>query len=312
MCQFEKAEENEVIFRAGDRGDKFFVIVAGAVLVTKDDEAGSKLPPIPGSDPAALAAANGHGHARSPTIPSGVILRRGNYFGEDSLIDSSAGTRWGTVTSLALSVFLTLTRDNFEKYVRIAPELRELILSRQQSSGVAGVPDATRVKGRRASVTHTIMRVAANQSLDSSPIFSTTDAQGAEFTPSRRVAEQHPHLSRLAAAAASTPSKVRSLQTVPRAVSVETAGSTDTAVDMLAVQRVGIGRLSSLPTLGSASSGITVPTATAAANSIPPMPAGPASPSERHARLPSLSKRASTSQAAATTNDATATAAQAD
>ena len=96
--------------------------------------------------------ARGLGHFRQPTTVPGVILRRGNYFGDDCLIQSKP--RWGTshrypcswhahsvrdsnsqsahrpssvlfcfvistltgtVTALALSVFLTLTKANFDK-----------------------------------------------------------------------------------------------------------------------------------------------------------------------------------------------------
>jgi CRP-like cAMP-binding protein len=60
-----------------------------------------------------------------------VILRRGNYFAEQCLISNRP--HWGTATSLALSVLLTLTRENFDKYTKIAPELKELFLRRERA-----------------------------------------------------------------------------------------------------------------------------------------------------------------------------------
>jgi hypothetical protein len=90
-----------------------------------------------------------------------------------------------------------LTKKNFEKYVQIAPELKELILNRQQSSKAdSEAPSHITRSPSSGPAPAAILRVAANQSLDSSPIFSTADAQGSEFTPSRRVAEQHPNLHR--------------------------------------------------------------------------------------------------------------------
>ena len=231
LCQFEKREENEILFRQGDRGEKFYVIVAGAVLVTKTDEhASSKMiTDEPGHGRAGSRDRSSHVPAASASSVPGVILRRGNYFGEDCLITSKP--RWGTVTALALSVFLTLTKANFDKYVKIAPELRELLIRRQQvepedtedaptevaekPSGSAAQPAFTASASaslsrmtRQQSNKGLIAAVASNQSLESSPIFDTH--ADPEFRPSPSVAAQHPDLHRLATVA-STPAPRRTL-----------------------------------------------------------------------------------------------------
>ena len=164
LLRFEKREENEVIYRQGERGNKFYVIVAGAVLITKSTRDSVRARRLSGgvegavqdqeqeqgqdgASPAADGAATANGtaaaaaaaaasrrkkglHHRQPTTLPGVILRRGNDFAEQCLISSRP--HWSTATSLALSVLLTLTRENFDKYVKIAPELKELFLRRER------------------------------------------------------------------------------------------------------------------------------------------------------------------------------------
>lgn len=314
LCQFQKAEENEVLFRQGDKADKFFVIVAGAVLVTKAE------PAIPeeGDDPAnattrrasgGLADVHHASHIRAPTVLPGVILRRGNWFGEEGLIpsdsfDSSQSTRWGTVTSLALSVFLTLSRENFDKYIKIAPELKELIKNRQQSSIDASMNGASNITSSKRDPA-AILRVAGNQSLDTSPIFSTDEDHGPEFTPSRAVAEQHPHLNRFST---TVPQKTRTLggggatpppqqnRAASMAIGVSTAAasafpsahhqrepSTPTSknstlqpliVNGSPLDRPAMGRLPSLPVLGASPSH---------SHTQPPSPIAPLGSPERRA-----------------------------
>lgn len=56
------------------------MIVAGAVLVTKEDDAEASRRLSGGID--ATGALVQPAHARQPTLMPGVILRRGNYFGQ--------------------------------------------------------------------------------------------------------------------------------------------------------------------------------------------------------------------------------------
>lgn len=134
------------------------------------------------------------------------------------------------MTSLALSVFLTLSKTNFERYIKIAPELKDVILRRQESSGggVSGgnmeedvraangqaaqqVPQ--RMGGKRSSgpllagTAAYITRVAGNVSHTTSPIFEIPAAATTDFTSSHPLGARHPELHRLATAAsnASTP-----------------------------------------------------------------------------------------------------------
>ena len=225
------------------------VIVTGAVLVTKSDcsipEDGCPTVEIErrasgGPIIKESTHTNGTNEAqsrqphRSSTIVPGVILRRGNYFGTEVLEASAAGsnaTRWGTVTSLALSVFLTLSRENFERYIKIAPELRALIANRQQSH-----------YGGTANGATAVARVAANQSLETSPIFSHDDDKDDEFTPSKKVQQQHPHLGRLATA----PQKVRHLAF--KELSSPTSASSS-LLHTSPLDRPSAGRLPSLPKL---------------------------------------------------------------
>ena len=131
----------------------------------------------------------------------------------------------------SLEAFASFLFSSFVQYVKIAPELKELFLRRQQvdagaSSSVSprarspphrtvstSGPGAGGVGGVPRAVPGLIQAVAANQSLESSPIFDTVAE--AEFTPSHAVASKHPDLYKLNTVA-STPSQRRTLQGIEK------------------------------------------------------------------------------------------------
>lgn len=94
-----EAQAGEVVFREGDEGELFYVIVRGSVIVSRLDESGQ---------PMELAR-----------------LADGDQFGELALLHD--GLRNATVTARTDCLFLTLTRAHFLEMLRTAPDLRAMV-----------------------------------------------------------------------------------------------------------------------------------------------------------------------------------------
>ncbi len=83
-------KKEEVIFKEGEKGDAFYVVLKGVVRISTD---------IPGLGEEALA-----------------ILKKGTYFGEMSLIDNAP--RSASAISNTDTVLLKITDANFRKLIR--------------------------------------------------------------------------------------------------------------------------------------------------------------------------------------------------
>jgi uncharacterized membrane protein len=92
---------NQTIFWLGDKGDSFFVVVAGQVAVTIPNDKGEHV-----------------------TINS---LGPGGFFGEISLLD--AGPRTATVRAVERTELLSLSRDDFHAFLRTRPDVAIEVLT---------------------------------------------------------------------------------------------------------------------------------------------------------------------------------------
>jgi CRP-like cAMP-binding protein len=98
MFQFEHFTAGEIVVKEGEIGDKFFVIVDGKAEVTKMVHNGGK-----------------------DEIVVLDQLSKNAYFGELSLLSSSIRT--ATVTCKEDCLFLTVTKEKFNKFLQIAPDI---------------------------------------------------------------------------------------------------------------------------------------------------------------------------------------------
>ena len=98
----EEYKEGETIFSEGDEGDRLFVILSGAVRISKN---------IPGMGEEALS-----------------VLRVGNYFGEMSLIDNA--TRSADARTHEDSSLMTLSKKDLETLMDEKKDIGYKILSK--------------------------------------------------------------------------------------------------------------------------------------------------------------------------------------
>jgi len=96
MFVFEQFEKNEVIFKQGSQGDKFYLIVEGSVKVTA---------------------------IRQKKLYILSLLKAGAWFGEIALLRDTPRT--ATIECEEASMLLSLNKDMFQKFLKIAPELSE-------------------------------------------------------------------------------------------------------------------------------------------------------------------------------------------
>ena len=109
------ARAGDVVFREGDKGELFYVIVRGSVLVSRLDD---------GGQPVELAR-----------------LADGDQFGELALLHD--GFRNATVTARTDCLFLTLTRAHFLEMLRSTPDLRVTVERLARERGGDGARLAT-------------------------------------------------------------------------------------------------------------------------------------------------------------------------
>ncbi|TAJ33002.1 MAG: cyclic nucleotide-binding domain-containing protein, partial [Reyranella sp.] len=95
----EHVAAGQTVIRQGAHGDKFFIIVRGKVSVDVETEGA----------PARQVA----------------TLADGDFFGEMSLLSHAPTT--ATVTTLQPTIFLTLRRDHFRRFVHRYPSMRDAI-----------------------------------------------------------------------------------------------------------------------------------------------------------------------------------------
>eukprot|EP01137_Pigoraptor_chileana_P024711 Opistho-2@93063 len=93
LLVYEQREKDEVIFSSGDAPDKLYVILKGSVRLSLPNDAGDVFP-----EP----------------------LKTGDYFGEVELLEEEP--RLSSAIALEGSFFLTMSKDAFKKFVRLAPE----------------------------------------------------------------------------------------------------------------------------------------------------------------------------------------------
>ena len=91
----ERRDANEELYKEGDAGEKFYIIVKGKVEITTTDAHGEKL---------RLA-----------------LYGDGDFFGETALLNDWRHST--TAESLIPSVFLTLTRARFQELAESSPDL---------------------------------------------------------------------------------------------------------------------------------------------------------------------------------------------
>lgn len=97
----------DVVFREGEKGRLFYVVVRGSVLITRKDERGNEV--------------------------EVSRLADGDHFGEMALLHD--GSRNATVTARTDSVFLTLTREQFLEMLGTTPDLRAEVERLAQERG---------------------------------------------------------------------------------------------------------------------------------------------------------------------------------
>jgi CRP-like cAMP-binding protein len=96
LFKFELFETGSTIFKEGEVGDKFYVIVEGKVAVTAHEENSNEMFEL-------------------------ETLSHGQWFGEMSLLLHTP--RSATITTKMTTVVLSLTTDAFKRFLEIAPEL---------------------------------------------------------------------------------------------------------------------------------------------------------------------------------------------
>jgi ATP-binding cassette, subfamily B, bacterial len=116
----ERFIENRDVILEGDRGDKFYIIVRGRVIVFRKVQAESNEAP--------------------------VILEVGDYFGEIALLRDVPRT--ATVRTLTPSIFLTLNRDQFLDLMERVPDLRKAMEESHVGTVIkAGANDLRAIEG---------------------------------------------------------------------------------------------------------------------------------------------------------------------
>jgi CRP-like cAMP-binding protein len=103
LMTYEVFEPGQTVFTVDSIGDKFYIIAQGAVDVlvnSKDSQV--KLD----------------------------HLDEGSYFGEMALLLEGSGKRAATVTTSKRTVLLSLTTECFQKFLKVAPELKPMIESK--------------------------------------------------------------------------------------------------------------------------------------------------------------------------------------
>lgn len=104
LFKYEKFAAGDVLFKQGDPGDKFYVILYGTVSVTEASVGGA--------------------------VVSKRKMSNGEFFGEISLLKE--GIRTATVTALEPCTLLTLTKESFDKFLSIMPEAKQLLTEQVQ------------------------------------------------------------------------------------------------------------------------------------------------------------------------------------
>jgi CRP-like cAMP-binding protein len=102
LMVYEVFESGQTVFTAGSVGDKFYIIAQGSVDVYIDTKEGQ--------------CKIDH-------------LAEGSYFGEMALL-AEARNRSATVTTTNRTVLLTLSSESFQKFLKVAPELKPMIESK--------------------------------------------------------------------------------------------------------------------------------------------------------------------------------------
>lgn len=100
LCQEEPFQQGEIIFKEGQRGDKFFIIVEGAIQLTKE---------IEGIGEEQLA-----------------VLREGAYFGEMALIDEAPRSADARATDP--SRLVVIRKSDLEEMMFRDPQFAQEIL----------------------------------------------------------------------------------------------------------------------------------------------------------------------------------------
>lgn len=106
LCTIRRLRERSVICTQGDEADGFYFIVQGRVEVTA--EGGG----------AALSGGVAKEASRAVYLDT---LHTGDWFGEIALLERT--TRTATVTAVADCILLYLSRERFEAFLRLAPEV---------------------------------------------------------------------------------------------------------------------------------------------------------------------------------------------
>jgi CRP-like cAMP-binding protein len=102
LMTYEVLESDQTVFTVGSIGDKFFIIAQGAVDVKIDTKEGQfKID----------------------------HLEEGSYFGEMALL-AEARNRSATVITTKPTVLLSLSVESFQKFLKVAPELKPIIESK--------------------------------------------------------------------------------------------------------------------------------------------------------------------------------------
>lgn len=103
LMTYEVFESGQSVFTVDSIGDKFYIIAQGAVDVLVNSKEGQvKLD----------------------------HLEEGSYFGEMALLSDESAKRAATVTTSKRTVLLSLTRECFQKFLKVAPELKPMIESK--------------------------------------------------------------------------------------------------------------------------------------------------------------------------------------
>jgi len=138
LCTLRKASVGQQICKQGDEADGFYYIVSGRVDVSAVGE-DELAPPISSSvSSASSASASSSASSASAASSSSVAasnnkltrnaihlatLKAGEWFGEIALLESTRRT--ATVTTTQDCLLLFLSRERFDRFCELAPELRE-------------------------------------------------------------------------------------------------------------------------------------------------------------------------------------------
>ena len=102
--EFERFEENQIVFNEGDRGDKFYIIASGSVSVSQFSNVTNKNEIL-------------------------TTLIDGDFFGEIALLRNEP--RNATLETKTICIFMTLTSHRFSKIFSVLPEnLKEKLIAK--------------------------------------------------------------------------------------------------------------------------------------------------------------------------------------